>query len=119
MPHPIDHQALREAAGRLLTIADSGYTSQLRSEFHFRIREAGIINRWTDPLQETTYDNLAATLAEVTDSPIGQCKAAVREAAGAMPRRDIGLKLLAELASECRRVMVEASRQRMQPRRSA
>jgi len=119
MSHPIDHAALREAAGRLLTVADAGYTSHLRSEYHQRLREAGIINRYSDPMLDMNLDHLAATLAEITDSPIGQCKAAIKEAAGAMPWREIGLELLSEFASESRRVMAEAGQRMQSGRRSA
>jgi hypothetical protein len=119
MSHPIDYGTLRKAAEQLLNIDAAGYLGQVRQEYHLRLRESGVVNRWTDPMQAAGIDHLAKLLAEVTDSPIGQAQAALRDAAGMMPRRNIGLDLLAQMDSDVRRLQAQVTRQRMQPRRAS
>ena len=100
MSFPIDPAKLRKAAEQLLLIGERGQHEQAEREFYARLRDAGQVSRWRDPMTEIELDREAEFLAKLTESPLAQCRAAVREAAGALPRREIGLKVLAEFAAE-------------------
>jgi hypothetical protein len=108
MSHSIDHARLRLAADHLLTIDRAGYGAQVEAEYHDRLAAAGLRTTWRDPLAEAEYHRLARTLATLTEAPLAECLAAVLDAAGALPRRETGLAVLADLAGEVRRVQAEA-----------
>lgn len=123
MPHPISHAALRTAADQLLTVAAAGYTAQVSREYHERVAELPPHRRYEqcrDPIRALELDHLADVLATVTDAPAHQCRAAIREASGDLPQRDIGLRLLADLAREVRSLQAQTHRySRTSGRRSA
>lgn len=113
MNHAIDHAELRKAAEQLITIIDAGYREQVSREYHERIAELSIEQRYDrcrDPLGEMQLTWDAKLLALVTEAPIDQCLAAIREASGEMPRREIGVTLLRDLSGEVRRVQAQVTR---------
>lgn len=112
MPHTIDHAILRRAAEHLLDIADAGGGERLMTEYYARRREAGLTSSYRDPWRESELDRQARRLAIVTDAPLHQCQAAVREASGDMQTRALGLELLAERAADVRRARARQRRER-------
>src|SRR5262245_13210648 len=109
----IDHSALRRAAESLITIIDGGYREQVTRKYHKRVAELPPeqrFDRCRDPFHELGIRWDAELLALLTEAPADQCRAAIREARGDLPRRAIGLTLLRELAGEVRRVQAQASR---------
>jgi hypothetical protein len=113
MNHAIDHAALRKAAEHLTAIIDAGYREQVSREYHERVAELPLDQRYDrcrDPLREMQLTWDAKLLALLTSAPMDQCLAATREARGEMARRDIGLTLLRELAGEVCRVQAQTTR---------
>src|SRR4051794_31952541 len=98
--HAMDQAALRKAAENLTAIIDAGYREQISREYHERVAELPPDQRYDrcrDPMHELQLRWDAELLSLVTQAPMHQCIAAIREASGEMACREIGLTLLREL----------------------
>src|SRR5262245_64839725 len=111
MSHHIDHAELKKAAAQMLDICGAGYREQLQSRYWERFHDLPIHQRQNsarDPMYWAQLNWDAELLANLTDAPLHQCKSAIREAAGDLCRREIGLELLREMSAQVRRLEHQA-----------